>query len=78
MDTQKQMDKIRTDFNKEKWTTSRKTYNTKLAKQPKATNMQIFSNSEGNPTSPTVLKDKEGQAHTCSEELIDIMTEHMT
>ena len=32
-DTQKQMDKIRTDFNKEKWTASRKTYSTKLAKQ---------------------------------------------
>ena len=41
-------------------------------------NMLIFNKHEENPVSPVVLKDKEGQAHTCSEELIDIMTEHMT
>jgi hypothetical protein len=41
-------------------------------------NIIIFNKNENNPTSPVVLKDKEGQAHTCLEELIDIMTEHMT
>ena len=74
VDTQKQMDKIRMDFNREKWEAGKKTYSTKLAKQPKVMNRQIFNKNEGNPTSPTVLKDKEGQAHTCSEELLDIMT----
>ncbi len=67
VDTQKQMDKIRVDFNKDKWVAWGKAFSTKLAKQPKAINRQIFSNSEGSPTPPTVLKDKEGHAHTCSD-----------
>jgi hypothetical protein len=77
-DTQKRMNLIRMEYNKEKWAAGRKAFSTKLAKQPKVMNRLIFNKHEENPVSPVVLKDKEGQAHTCSEELIDIMTEHMT
>jgi hypothetical protein len=77
-DTQSKMNHIRTEYNREKWIAGRKAFSTRMAKQPKATNRIIFNQNENNPTSPTVLQDKEGQAHTCSEELIDIMTEHMS